>query len=125
MMNPPLYQVITFTHDAVLGSIHAELALNGECDIFKGHFPQTPVLPGVSMLQIIKDLIEQSSKSNWQLQKASNIKYLSLVQPDGEHLFFEITVKSAPEDMLLVNSILKKGAIICMKFSGTYIKKSI
>ena len=122
-MNTPLYENINFDHDVVLGTIHAELSLNADSDIFKGHFPQTPVLPGVSMLQIMKELIEKTSENKWQLQKASNIKYLSLVQPDGENLFFEITVKPSPDDTLLVNNVLKKGTITCMKFSGTYIKK--
>jgi len=122
-MNTPLYETINFEHDPLLGTIHAELALNADCDIFKGHFPQTPVLPGVSMLQIIKELIEKTSENKWQLHKASNIKYLSLVQPDQENILFDITIKPSPDDTLLVNNVLKKGEITCMKFSGTYIKK--
>ena len=122
-MNTPLYETINFENDASMGTIHAELALNSGSEIFKGHFPQTPVLPGVSMLQMIKELIEKTSENKWQLQKASNIKYLSLVQPNGENLHFEITVKPSPDDILMVNSVLKKGEITCMKFSGTYIKK--
>ncbi len=122
-MNIPLYQTIQFEYDTTLGTIKAELALNANSDIFKGHFPQTPVLPGVCMMQMIKELIEKTSHNQWQLQKATNIKYLSLVQPDGENLFFDITLKPLPDETLLVNNVLTKGAITCMKFSGTYIKK--
>ena len=59
-----------------------EISLNKEHEIYKGHFPDKPIVPGVMQIQIIKDLLSLLLKGNLQLQSASNIKYLALMDPE-------------------------------------------
>ena len=35
------------------------LFINENHEVFKGHFPGNPIMPGVCMMQIIKELTEQ------------------------------------------------------------------
>lgn len=66
------------TEDGILAKIH----LNNAHNIFKGHFPGNPVMPGVCMIQIIKELTETATGKNLFLTVSSNIKFMALINPD-------------------------------------------
>ena len=61
------------------------ITLNPECDVFKGHFPNFPVTPGVALLQIIKNLLETHLNTSLFLQASSSTKFLSLVNPNEQN----------------------------------------
>ena len=58
MLIEGLYSVIDYQWDEQ--NVNAVIELNKDHDIFKGHFPGNPVMPGVCMLQIIKELTEKA-----------------------------------------------------------------
>ena len=62
--------------------ITAELVINKSHHIFQGHFPGLPVVPGVCMVQIIKELVEQNVGKSLMLREAGNIKFLSMINPE-------------------------------------------
>ena len=39
------------------------ILVNEKHDVFKGHFPGNPIMPGVCMIQIIKELSESITKT--------------------------------------------------------------
>jgi 3-hydroxyacyl-[acyl-carrier-protein] dehydratase len=41
------------------GNINALIEINAEHNIFEGHFPGQPVVPGVCQMQMIKEILEQ------------------------------------------------------------------
>jgi len=41
----------------------AMILINEEHEVFQGHFPGNPIMPGVCMMQIIKELTEQIQKA--------------------------------------------------------------
>ena len=61
--------------------INATIELNPAHKIFKGHFPGLPIVPGVCMVQIQKELIEKELSRKIILKKATNIKFLSIINP--------------------------------------------
>jgi 3-hydroxyacyl-[acyl-carrier-protein] dehydratase len=64
------------------GSIKAAIAFNADHDIFKGHFPTIPVVPGVCMMQIVKEVLEQHLSQLLTLSQSSQIKFLALITPN-------------------------------------------
>ena len=58
------------------------LTLNAEHPIFKGHFPNNPVTPGVCMMQIVKNLTKQITGHQLQLTQMLNIKFTALINPE-------------------------------------------
>ncbi len=63
-------------------SVSCKVVFNDEHDIFKGHFPEQPVVPGVCMMEMIKELLEaQTDKLLW-LRNAGQVKFLQLITPD-------------------------------------------
>ncbi|MCQ2059002.1 MAG: hypothetical protein MJY71_04125 [Bacteroidaceae bacterium] len=59
-----------------------------DSDIYKGHFPGRPITPGVALVQIAVELASLASQSAWgdkheyNLEKASNIKFLKEINPE-------------------------------------------
>ncbi len=58
------------------------ITLNPECDVFKGHFPNKPVTPGVCMLQIVKELTEERVGKSLFMKKIANVKFMAVINPE-------------------------------------------
>ncbi|HLW41155.1 MAG TPA: hypothetical protein VKY82_02155 [Flavobacterium sp.] len=71
--------------------INAVIRLNPQHDIFKGHFPNNPVTPGVCMLQIFKELSERGLDKKLFIKECSNVKFMALINPEI-HSELEITI---------------------------------
>lgn len=80
MLIEGLYKV-TATENTAEG-ILAKVHLNKDHTIFKGHFPGNPVMPGVCMIQIIKELTEEATGKNLFLAVSSNIKFMAIINPE-------------------------------------------
>ena len=63
------------------GTASLIVKLNAEHDIFLGHFPGSPVLPGVCIVQIIKEMLSEIIKNDLMLVKSNSIKFLNLISP--------------------------------------------
>jgi len=63
-------------------SVKALISINPAHDVFKGHFPQMPVVPGVCQLQIIKDILEEVSGTSLMMTNGDNIKFTGMILPD-------------------------------------------
>ena len=51
-------------------------------EIFKGHFPQQPVVPGVFALQIIKECLEYAHKRKYRYYELMNCKFSNPIFPE-------------------------------------------
>lgn len=49
--------------------------------LYRGHFPEQPVVPGVCTLQIIKECVEHIVKQTLQYTQISSCKFLSALNP--------------------------------------------
>jgi 3-hydroxyacyl-[acyl-carrier-protein] dehydratase len=67
--------------DAGAGAINAVLALNPAHRIFEGHFPGQPVVPGVCMVQMIKEILETVTGAETRLIQADHLKFLTMINP--------------------------------------------
>lgn len=78
-----------------------QIELNPEHAIYQGHFPEHPVVPGVCMLQIIKECIETFRQQKLQYVQMSSCKFLSAINPlETPHLSIALTLKDTEEDKL-------------------------
>lgn len=64
------------------GTVRATIRLHSQHDIFKGHFPNNPVTPGVCMLHIFKELSEKYLQKKLQITECSNVKFMALINPE-------------------------------------------
>lgn len=61
----------------------ANITINKDHRIFKGHFPGNPVTPGVCMMQIVKELTEEIVGSKLFMQSSSNVKFMAIINPEN------------------------------------------
>ena len=101
-------------------AIHALVKINAAHAIFEGHFPGMPVVPGVCMMQMVKEILEHETGKKLSLQKADHIKFLSVLNPN-EHtdLKTEIQITEA-ESTLNVTASLFNNSTIFFKLKGTF-----
>lgn len=84
--------------------ILCSVKLNPNHEVYKGHFPQQAVVPGVIQLQIAKELLEGNLKLNLMMDDISQVKYLKPIIPEqNSGLKFEITIKDKNESAVKAN----------------------
>ena len=57
------------------------IKLNPDHDVYKGHFPNQPIVPGVIQLQIIKELMEKHTGKELFMGSIQRVKYLVPIIP--------------------------------------------
>jgi 3-hydroxyacyl-[acyl-carrier-protein] dehydratase len=98
--------------------IKASLRVNAAHEIFKGHFPGQPIVPGVCMMQLAKELVERQLKKKFLLAEADNMKFLSIIDP-GVNENIEATVGMTEKDeSVLINATLFAGTVTFFKLKA-------
>ena len=93
------------------GRVQATIRLNPDHAIFAGHFPGQPVVPGVCMLQIIKELLEDATGRRVQLTQAGNVKFLTVLVPQAhEVVSVQLTFESYEDGILMAEATISAGA---------------
>ncbi|MDB5122903.1 MAG: FabA-like domain protein [Mucilaginibacter sp.] len=102
-------------------SVRARLDINKDSEIFRGHFPGQPVVPGACMLQIVKDVLETALNIQLQLKKAGHLKFVSMIDPRvAREVQMEIDYKLSEEEIAVIASLIC-DAVVCFKFQGRFI----
>jgi len=102
--------------------LNCTLVFNAEHDIFRGHFPGNPVVPGVCTMEIVKELLQQQVSRPLILRSTGNVKFLQLVTPDITPVM-KINWKE-DETGYTVKASLSRESAVLFKFDGNYILKS-
>ncbi len=101
------------------GTIKATIRLIKTHPIFAGHFPGLPIVPGVCMMAMIKEVLEEKVNRPLQLQTAANIKFLSLIDPmKNEQVDIEIKYKKAEGDSFISDGIIVVNNHVFFKITG-------
>lgn len=101
------------------GAVKALLSIDRDHAILKGHFPGQPVVPGVCMMQIVKELVERQTKRNLRLATAENMKFLSVIDP-RQHQEVEASVSfSENNGIISLNASLFSGSVTFFKLKAT------
>lgn len=72
--------------------LQAEIHLNTKHEVYKGHFPNQTVVPGVIQIQIIKELLETLFETNLMISEVFVAKYLRPITPE-ENPFLNIFIE--------------------------------
>lgn len=82
MLLPGFYKILEIHFND--NQLQAVIELNKEHNVFKGHFPNNPVTPGVCMLQIFKELTEQVTHKTLFIKECTNVKFMALINPETD-----------------------------------------
>ncbi|MEP0263975.1 3-hydroxyacyl-ACP dehydratase [Dokdonia sp.] len=102
----------------------AIITVNKDHTIFKGHFPGNPVMPGVCMMQIIKDITEKVVDKKLFMQSAGNVKFMAIINPNNTpELELEMAITEVEGGGYKVKNISKFGDTIALKLTTNFIAK--
>ena len=102
-------------------NIRAILKINPDHEIFRGHFPGQAVVPGVCMMQIVKELLETGTGRSLRLQTGLDLKFLSVIDPGKNntvHAETNYTVLASGD--INVTARLFYNEITFFKFKGVF-----
>ncbi|SEH90669.1 3-hydroxyacyl-[acyl-carrier-protein] dehydratase [Paenimyroides aquimaris] len=100
------------------GVLNATVKLNPQHDIFKGHFPNNPVMPGVCMLQIFKELSEQGLNKKLFIKECSNVKFMALINPETHSVLDIVIGISETEEGFKIKASATFDTITALKVSA-------
>ena len=102
--------------------ISAVIEINPFHKIFEGHFPGQPVVPGVCMMQMIKEITETATGRDFFLQKADLVKFLSVIIPQKDSAIqVRIKYTGTENNALNFEATLFKEDTIYLKFKGEFV----
>lgn len=100
-------------------SLITKVKLNKNHQIFKGHFPSNPVVPGVCLIQMIKEIVEKNLQKELNLVRADNVKFLNMINPEeNETVIIDMTIKPSEHFIVKANVLFEEKTFL--KFSGVF-----
>ena len=99
------------------------ILVNEKHDVFKGHFPGNPIMPGVCMIQIIKELTEKITESTLMIQTLSIVNFMALINPEATpELRLELDIVTTEDDLVKVKNTTYFNDTVALKLSNVYKK---
>jgi 3-hydroxyacyl-[acyl-carrier-protein] dehydratase len=102
-------------------TVRTTLELNAAHKIFEGHFPQHPIVPGVCMMQMVKEVVENVIGKETNLSIAHNIKFLTVIDPrENKTIQLDYKFTTAEEGKISIDAQLLNSTTVFFKFKGTF-----
>ena len=101
------------------GSV-VNLSINGAHELFEGHFPGKPVTPGVVLMQLFKEEAERFTESSLLLVRATNVKFISILDPKEDDQLILESHFSVSEDHVELKGIAKTSDKNVLKINCLY-----
>ena len=102
--------------------VKAALEINGSHKIFEGHFPGQPVVPGVCMMQMVKEIMELVIEKKLQLSKANEMKFLAVINPqENKNIDASFKYAYSENGSIIVSASFFKEALTYFKFKGEFV----
>jgi 3-hydroxyacyl-[acyl-carrier-protein] dehydratase len=118
MLQNTFYTVKDFSQTQ--DTLHARIQFNAEHPVFEGHFPKQPIVPGVCMVQIVRELAEQKVQQPLRIHEGDHIKFLKFVNPT-ERPEVEITIALRQQTSGYgVQATMFDGEDVLFKFTGSF-----
>ena len=105
--------------DSAAGVVKATISINKSHRIFLGHFPGFPVVPGVCMLQMVREIMEVHFGRSLNITSSDNMKFLSVINPDQIEEVDAAINYAEENDIITINATLFAGTTTFFKLKAT------
>lgn len=118
-----IYETELLDADGEILTVRFKGKLDCAHPVFSGHFPSKPILPGVCMVDIVRDIARRVIDDCLVLAEASNIKFTSVVDPVIDSVISaDFSYAPGDDGSFLVKSTMFNAGKPCMKFTGRFIR---
>ena len=112
------FYTIVGTHDTDSLHIRREIVFRMDHVIFKAHFPDNPIVPGVCTLEIIRQLVTEVVGGEIRIPTVKNMKFLNLMTPaEGKVFTFDIQLVAQSETLFSAKTTISDPETIVVKAS--------
>ena len=119
MLLNDLYNICCY--EEIDGGFNYSIKLNPNHFIFKAHFPNNPITPGVCILQIVEELLEKHFKCSITLDMVKNIKFLSVISPNVDNsIQYKFSTITHEGNTLNAKVDVLNGSRLFAKISASY-----
>ncbi len=118
MLIKELYSIQSFTETD--GSVEASVKLNKDHEVFKGHFPGNPIMPGVCTIQLVKELTEKALDKELFLSVVSNVKFMAIINPAKNEILQVVLNISQEDGAVKVKNTVSYDDTLALKLSATF-----
>lgn len=117
-----MHDFFTITHSqGAFPSFQVRLTVNARHRLFEGHFPGQPVIPGVCLMEMVKEVAEVviCGGHKMRLVSAEQLKFLTLLDPlKMDDLEMRLDGDRREDGSVKVIAVLLESGKPCFKFSG-------
>jgi len=96
------------------------IRINPEHEIFKGHFPDLPIVPGVCLLQIVREAVEIQLNKKQNIREVNNMKFLAPYNPMEQDTTMLSVSYVQEADLLKISASLTGDAVTFFKLSAVF-----
>jgi len=95
-----------------------DVRLREDCPIFKAHFPEMPITPGVCIIQMAKELLEKAVGRRLKITSVKNAKFLTALTPASPDITVSISkIKTEGDTVSARAQISAEAATVYAKIS--------
>jgi 3-hydroxyacyl-[acyl-carrier-protein] dehydratase len=93
-----------------------EVSIKKDHAVFKGHFPGNPVVPGVFLIQMVREVIEYWQQKKFKIEVADEIKFMNMVIPqESSRLTLEIQKRVKSEKPFAYSIVVSAATTVFIK----------
>lgn len=113
------YTITNQSIDSLSGAFN--VALRPDCVVYKGHFPERPVAPGVCSIQMIRECAERVLNTKLSIQLIKQCRFTLLLSPaDTPNLLVNVSLQPIGESdgQYTLESKIMHGDSIALSLKG-------
>ncbi|MDT0690208.1 hydroxymyristoyl-ACP dehydratase [Salegentibacter sp. F188] len=118
MLLKEFYSVINTREEN--GHFVTEIKIRKDHELYKGHFPDRPVTPGVILMQMFKEELERQTGRTLQFSNASNVKFSAVVDPNIDNVLVLESKIEVSGDVVNLKGIARNNGCAALKINATY-----
>ena len=108
-----------------IDTVSANITLNKEHQIYNGHFPGMHVVPGVCLVEIIRQVLSRSINEKLFISKIVSVKFVASVDPSKNHnLNLNATISNRSENSFEANIVIFDENKVYVKFKGKFVEST-
>jgi 3-hydroxyacyl-[acyl-carrier-protein] dehydratase len=116
MLINDLYTVVSKQSED--GKVVARISFDKAHRIFNGHFPGHPVVPGVCMMQIVREIMELDQTKRLKIAVGNNMKFMNIIDPEKNAQVDVAVTYTLEGNDYKVNATLTDASVTFFKFKG-------
>lgn len=122
MLIPNYYTILQHTRQDEVDIFH--VSLNSDCNVYKGHFPNEPISPGVCNIQMIKECLERIIDHPVLLHTIQQCRLTTLITPiTHPQLDVRIQIKQQDNDCILFTATLGQAEHTYLELKAEAVKE--